>query len=242
MKKILSLVLILTTSLIGIFSCTQAEINKALDAVNSAGGTNSSDISNGLKAALQIGIDNGASKLALTDGYYKSIYKILLPAEVQKITNKLKFIPGFNQVEETLIQKINRSAEDAANGAKPIFVDAIKAMTFSDALNILMGADNAATSYLERNTRPQLYNKFNPVINQSLNKFGALDYYKSAVDKYNSIPLVDKLNPRIDDYVTNKALDGLFAMVAGEELKIRKNPAARVSDILKRVFAKQDKK
>ncbi len=242
MKKLLSILLILSTFLVAIFSCTQAEINKALDAVNSAGGSNSSEISDGLKTALQIGIGNGSTLLSQPNGYYNSLYKILLPADVQKIANKLKFIPGFSQVEETLIQKINRSAEDAAIGAKPIFIDAIKAMTFTDALNILMGADNAATSYLERSTRTQLYSRFNPVILQSLNKFGALDYYKSAVDKYNSIPLVEKLNPRIDDYVTNKALDGLFSMVASEELKIRKNPAARVTDILKRVFAKQDKK
>jgi len=213
-----------------------------METVNSAGGTNSNEISDGLKLALQIGIGNGSTLLSQPDGYYKSIYKILLPAEVQKITNKLKFIPGFTQVEETLIQKINKSAEDAAVAAKPIFVDAIKSMTINDALNILMGADNAATSFLERTTRAQLYSKFNPIIINSLNKFGALDYYKSAVDKYNSIPLVDKLNPRLDDYVTNKALDGLFSMVASEELKIRKNPAARVTDLLKRVFAKQDRK
>jgi hypothetical protein len=242
MKKLSFLLITFSSILFGVFSCTQAEFNKAMEAVNSAGGNNSSDVSDALKLALQIGIGNGSTLLSQPDGYYKSAYKILLPQEVQKITNKLKIIPGFNQVEETLVQKINKSAEDAAVSAKPIFVDAIKAMTFTDALNILMGADNAATNFLEKATRTQLYNKFNPVIIQSLNKFGALDYYKSAVDKYNSIPLVDKLNPRIDDYVTNKALDGLFSMVASEELKIRKNPAARVTDLLKRVFAKQDKK
>lgn len=114
-------------------------------------------------------------------------------------------------------------------------------MTIQDAVGILMGSSDAATRYLENSTRSKLYNQFNPIVVQSLNKFGALDYYKQVVDKYNSIPLVDKLNPRIDDFVTNKALDGLFGMVQNEELQIRKDPAKRVTDLLRRVFAKQDR-
>ena len=114
-------------------------------------------------------------------------------------------------------------------------------MTIQDAIGILMGNKDAATRYLENATRTKLYGQFNPGVVQSLNKFGALDYYKQVVDKYNSLPLVDDLNPRIDDYVTNKALDGLFGMVQNEELQIRKDPAKRVTDLLRRVFAKQDK-
>lgn len=222
-------------------SCTPAEIRKAMDTVNNQGLT-TSEISQGLKSALEIGISNGASKLSSLDGYYKSAYKIFLPQEVQNITSKLKVIPGFSNVEEVLIEKVNRAAEDAAKSAKPIFVNAITSMTFSDAFNILMGPDNAATAYLERVTRTQLYNAFNPVIVNSLNKFGALDYYRNAVNKYNTLPFVTKVNPRLDDYVSNKALDGLFAMVYAEELNIRKNPVARVTALLKKVFARQDNK
>ena len=113
-------------------------------------------------------------------------------------------------------------------------------MTFNDALNILMGEKNAATQYLDRTTRTQLYNEFNPVILNSLNKFGAVDYWEDAVTKYNSIPFVNKVNPRIDDYVTKRALDGLFSMVEKEERSIRKDPVKRTTDLLKKVFAKQD--
>lgn len=241
MKRIVATFLVISTALI-FNSCTPAELQRARDAMNMEEGLTSSEISQGLKSALQIGITKGADQLSNYDGYYKSIYKIFLPAEVQTITSKLRNIPGFNTVEETLVEKVNRAAEDAAKSAKPIFINAITSMTFNDALNILMGADNAATSYLERVTRTQLYNQFNPTIINSLNKFGALDYYKSAVNKYNSLPFVTKLNPKLDDYVTNKALDGLFGMVQAEELKIRKNPVERVTALLKKVFAKQDRK
>lgn len=223
-------------------SCTPAELQKAMDAANSMQGGGKNETAEGLKQALQIGVSNGSSQLSQTNGYLNSIYKIVLPPDVAKIADKLKVIPGFNNVEAQLIEKFNAAASDAAKSAKPIFVDAIKAMTIQDALGILMGNQDAATRYLENNTRTKLYGQFNPVIVQSLNKFGALDYYKQIVDKYNSLPLVNKVNPRIDDYITNKALDGLFGMIQGEELQIRKDPVKRVTELLKRVFSKQDKK
>lgn len=199
------------------------------------------EISDGLKEALNIGISKGADQLSAKDGYYKSAYKILLPPEARKVTDRLQSVPGFSNVEEVILEKINRGAEDAASKAKPIFIKAIKSMTISDVVNILMGADDAATQFLKNATYSALYSEFNPVIVNSLNKFNAIEYWSKATNAYNSIPLVKQVNTRLDDYVTNQALDGLFKMVANEEKEIRRNPVKRVSELLKKVFAKQDK-
>ncbi len=200
-----------------------------------------SEVSMGLKEALTIGISKGSDLLSMEDGYYKSLYKIVLPAEARKVTDKLKVIPGFSNVEEVVIQKLNRAAEDAAKSAKPIFVNAIKGITFDDALNILMGEKNAATQFLKRGTYDPLYDSFRPEIIKSLNKFDALEYWEKATTAYNKIPFVEKVNPSLDDYVTKEALNGLFSMVEQEELAIRQDPTKRVTNLLKKVFAKQDK-
>lgn len=198
------------------------------------------DIGNGLKEALTLGIGKGSDVLSQKGGYFNSAYKILLPPEARQITDRLKVIPGFNRVEDIVLEKINAGAEDAAARAKPIFVNAIKQMTISDALNILMGEKNAATDYLKRTTYQQLYNEFNPVIVTSLDKFEARKYWGDAVNAYNKIPLVKKVNPSLDEYVTNQALNGLFSMVEEKERGIRTNTSERVTDLLRRVFAKQD--
>lgn len=200
----------------------------------------SAEIAAGLKEALTIGISKGSELLAQKDGYYSSPYKILLPAEARKVTDKLKVVPGFSDVEEVIVRKLNQAAEHAATAAKPIFVDAIKSMTFQDALNILMGEQDAATRYLESSTYEGLYSAFQPEVHKSLDVYDALTYWEKAVTAYNRIPFVEKVNPSLDDYVTTEALDGLFAMVAKEELAIRTDPQARVTDLLKRVFSKQD--
>lgn len=219
-------------------ACT--ELQNVLDAAATTTGLSSQQIGNGLKEALEVGIGKGSDRLSSLDGYYKSAYKILLPEEAQKVTSKLKRIPGFTKVEDKMLEKINRAAEDAAKSAKPIFVSAIKQMSFQDALGILKGDKDAATNFLNKATYNSLYNEFQPVIVKALNKQNALDYWGDAVNKYNKIPLVEKLNPRLDDYITNKALDGLFSMVAKEELNIRNNVSARTSQLLKDVFAMQD--
>lgn len=198
------------------------------------------EVALGLKEALQIGISKGSDQLSQQDGYYKSIYKILLPEEARKVTEKLKVIPGFSDVEEVIVKKLNQAAEDAAKSAKPIFVGAIKQMTFEDALQILMGEKDSATRYLEKTTYDPLYESFQPVILESLNKFNAIEYWEKAMTTYNKIPFVDRINPKLDDYVTNEALTGLFGMVEKEERAIRQDPAKRVSDLLKKVFRKQD--
>jgi hypothetical protein len=198
------------------------------------------EMGRGLKEALTNGITKGVSVLSQRDGYFKSAYKILLPEEARKVTDKLKNIPGFSNLENELLEKINRGAEDAATEATPIFVSAIRQLTFQDVTNILMGQDNAATEFLNRTTNQQLYEKFNPKIVSSLDKIGANSLWKKAADAYNKIPLITKVNNDLDDYVTKEALKGLFSKVAEEEKNIRRNKGARSSELLKKVFAKQD--
>ena len=198
------------------------------------------EIGKALKEALSNGITKGVNVLSQRDGYFKSAYKILLPDDVLKVTDKLKVVPGFTNLENELLEKMNRGAEDAAKEAGPIFLSAIRQMTFQDATNILLGADNSATTYLNKTTNAQLYEKFNPKIVASLDKIGANSLWKKAADAYNKIPLVTKVNNDLDDYVTKKALDGLFGKVAEEEKNIRRNKGARTTELLKKVFAKQD--
>ena len=223
-------------------SCTPAELQSVLGTVmGTEGNITSAEAGAGLKEALSLGIGKGSDLLSRENGYYKSVYKILLPEEARKVTDKLQGIPGFSEVEEVILEKINRGAEDAAKKAKPIFLAAIKEMTFADAMNILLGDKNAATIYLTNKTREKLFQEFLPVINESLDKFNARKYWSDAVGAYNKIPFVDKnVDPSIENYVTNKALDGLFGMVEKEERNIRTNVSARTSDLLKKVFAKQD--
>ncbi len=230
------IIFLLTISLV---ACDPKDLNRVLDTVNTAALTNA-DIAAGLKEALNNGVDKSVKTLSAVDGFYKSSYKILLPEEANKVIDKLKFIPGFQNLEEEAIKKVNRAAEDAAKKAGPIFLSAIKGMTFNDVMNVLMGNKNAATVYLHTNTNQQLYNEFNPVIVNSLNKFGALDLWADAINTYNKIPLVTKLNPDLADHVTNKSLDGLFDLVEKKEYGIRTDINQRTSSLLKRVFAKQD--
>ncbi|MBP7184120.1 MAG: DUF4197 domain-containing protein [Saprospiraceae bacterium] len=238
MKKVFFLALAIIS--LGLVAC--AELQKAAQtALETSTALTSEDIGRGLKEALNIGISKGADQLSLKDGYFKSAYKILLPPEARKVTDKLRVIPGYENFENIILEKVNRGAEDAAIKAKPIFMQAIREMTFTDAINILMGDKNAATQYLQRKTTDNLYNAFLPVINQSLNKFNAITYWGDAVNTYNKIPLVQKINPKLDDYVTKEALKGLFAMVEKEERNIRANKISRTTDLLRRVFAKQDK-
>lgn len=200
------------------------------------------DIAAGLKEALNNGIDKEVSKLTATDGFYKNqLVKILLPAELQKVDAGLRKI-GLGSLADEGLKLMNRAAEDAVKEATPIFVSAVKNMTFTDARNILLGADNSATVYLQNTTNAQLYAKFNPIIKSSFAKVGADKAWANIISRYNSIPLVTKVNPDLNDYVTNKALDGVFTMIAIEEKDIRDNIAARTTALLQRVFALQDSK
>jgi len=230
MKKI---VLVSLTFLLA--SCDPSALSNILNQTLST-----SDIANGLKEALNKGSQEASGTLAIKDGFYKSAYKILLPQEARIVTDKLKIIPGFNNVEEIILEKINRAAEDAAQKAAPIFIQAIRSMTIEDAVGILKGEKNAATQYLVRTTRQELYNEFQPVVLNSLNTFNAVDYWEDAVNKYNKLPFVQDVNPRIDDHVSEKALNALFDLVEKKEYKIRTDISERTSDLLRRVFSQQD--
>ena len=198
------------------------------------------DISGGLKEALNNGISLQVSKLTNTDGFYRNeLVKILLPEELRKVDAALRTI-GMGKLADDGLRAINRTAEDAVKEATPIFVDAIRNMNIMDARNILMGNDIAATTYLQNSTTSALYGKFNPVIRNSYAKVGADKIWSNIITKYNTIPLVTKVNPDLTDYTTNKALEGVFKMIAVEEKSIRTNLNSRTSDLLKRVFAMQD--
>jgi hypothetical protein len=235
MKKIY----LLLCSVIVLSSC--AELQQIANQIPQGGGVLSqADIGNGLRAALDQGIDREVTKLMSTDGFYKNdLVKILLPEELQKVDDGLRKI-GLSSVADEGLKLLNRAAEDATKEALPIFVDAVKGITFTDAKNILLGDNRAATSFLETKTQQELYTKFSPVINSNLSKVGATDLWSGAINKYNKIPFTTSVNPDLTDYVTQKAMEGVFKMIAQEEIQIRENVSARSTDLLKRVFALQD--
>lgn len=194
------------------------------------------EVGKGLKEALTKGIENGVERVSKPDGYLKDLaIKILVPEEAKMVEEKLRAV-GQGQLVDNVIESMNRAAEDAANGAKDIFVTAIKAMTIQDAMSILRGNEDAATQYLSRSTRTALVDKCRPVIKNSLDKVGATRHWATMFTAYNKIPLVKKVDPDLEEFVTNKAVDGLFVQIAKEEKEIRQNPAARVTDLLQKVF------
>ncbi|MDQ2656907.1 MAG: DUF4197 domain-containing protein [Bacteroidota bacterium] len=225
-------------------ACTSAQINQALGDVNKTlGGSTAplttADVAQGLKEALIKGISTGSDLVSQADGYFKNPeIKIPFPPEVKKVEDRLRQIGLGNEVDK-FVMTLNRGAEDAAKEAKPIFIEAIRSMTIEDAWAILRGEDNAATQYLQRTTSGLLREKFKPVIQRSLSKVNATKYYGEIVSRYNQIPLVQKVNPDLDDYATDKAIEGLFVMIAREERNIRENPVARTTELLKRVFGSQ---
>jgi hypothetical protein len=235
MKTIFALFLVFTLT-----SC--AELQQVASQFPGLNGATGIDISGGLKEALDNGISKQVTKLTATDGFYKNqAVKILLPDELKKVDQTLRSI-GMSSLADEGIKMLNRAAEDAVKEATPIFIDAVKNMSFNDAKNILMGNESAATSYLQASTTTPLYGKFSPVIKNSFAKVGADKVWKSIITKYNSVPFVTKVNPDITDYTTNKALEGVFKMIAVEEKNIRTDLKARTSTLLQQVFAIQDKK
>ena len=212
---------------------------RELAQVKSASGI---DIGSGLKEALNKGITQQVTKLTAVDGFYKNdLVKILMPEELQKVDATLgKF--GLSSLADEGIKVMNRAAEDAVKEATPIFVDAVKKMTFTDAKNILLGNDSAATAYLQGSTSTVLYSKFSPVVQNSFSKVGADKIWKNIITKYNSLPLTKDVNPDLTDYVTSQAMTGVFKMISVEEKNIRTNLNARTSPLLKQVFAMQDRK
>ncbi|MDA8104347.1 MAG: DUF4197 domain-containing protein [Nitrospiraceae bacterium] len=238
MKRIFLIILIL------VFSSTlaYAGLADALKGFGSSsvqkGGPDESTTASGLKEALSIGTENAVNNVSRVDGYFgNQAIKILMPDSIQKVAYVLGKA-GYQKQVDDFVLSMNRAAEKAAPKAASFFVDAIKEMTFEDARKILAGGDTAATEYFKQKTHDKLYDAFKPVISSSMDEVGATRSYKEMMGKYESIPFMDKQSLDLDHYVTNKSLDGLFYMVGQEEKKIRTDPAARGTDLLKTVFGK----
>lgn len=242
--KVKFISLTLSLLLLSITSQAQFNLGKLFEKVSGKSSSDSlskNDIVNGLKEALRVGIGNGAAKASITDGFFKNeLIKIMVPPEARKVENALRQM-GMGKEVDRFVLSLNRAAEDAAKKSKPIFFSAITSMTITDALSILKGQDDAATLYLKKTTGTQLYKTFYPVVDSTLKLNNATKYYAGLVNTYNKIPLVQKVNPDLKQYATQKAIDGLFILVAQEEKKIRDDPAARVTDILKKVFGSASK-
>ncbi|MCB4797850.1 DUF4197 domain-containing protein [Neotamlana laminarinivorans] len=218
-----------------------AELQQVVDQLPQQTTTLGNDqIASGLRQALDLGIDKQVTKLTQTDGFFKNeLVKITLPEELQKVDKALRDI-GLSSLADEGLKVLNRAAEDAVKEATPIFVDAVKGITFADAKNILLGNDDAATQYLTTKTQTSLYDKFQPVINSSFAKVGADKIWANLITKYNNIPFTNNVNPDLTDYVTGEALKGVYTMIAVEEKEIRNSVASRTTDLLKQVFALQD--
>jgi len=224
-----------------LFGC--AEMTTILDEANKMATTPSGpapltniEVIKGLRNALTVGTNNSSGLTSKLDGFYKNpeIF-IPFPKEAIKVKEKLETLGMKKQVDDFVLT-LNRAAETATKEAAPIFVSAIKEMTIADGFAILKGNDNAATQYLKDKTSAQLKIKFNPVVKNAITKVEVTKYWNPLITTYNKIPFIEKMNPDLEDYITTKAMDGLFLMIEKEEKKIRKDPIARVTEILKRVF------
>jgi hypothetical protein len=231
MKKLIAAALIVFT----ISGCEQ------LDQIVKTGGTGSTPLTNeevisGLREALTVGTNNGSSQAGKTDGFYRNPRLFIpWPQEAARMKERLMML-GFESQILKFEESLNRAAEEAASHAAPVFVDAIKAMSLSDGFAILRGADTAATAYLRKTTYAPLKAKFSPVVQQAIDKVEVTRYWNPLVTAYNKIPGVTKQNPDLTDYVTGRSINGLMLLIADEEVKIRKDPAARVTDLLRKVF------
>ena len=200
------------------------------------GGLTNTEAANGLREALIQGITKGSDQAAQVDGFnLNKLIRIPFPPDAQRVATTLRSLGLGSQVDKFELS-LNRGAEDAAKSAKPIFINAIKSLTFTDVWNILTGQKDAATQYLKRTTTSQLTTAFAPIMQQSLDKVEATKYYTSLTTTYNKLPLVTPVKTDLNQYATGKAVDGLFTLIAQEEANIRANPVARTTSLLKRVF------
>ena len=218
-----------------------AELQQIADSLPQEGtGITNTEVAAGLRQALDFGIDKQVTKLTQENGFWSNeLVRIGLPPELQKVDQTLRDLGMSNLADEGL-KVLNRAAEDAVKEATPIFVEAVRQITFNDARNILLGDDTAATSYLAQKTTDPLYGKFNTVITNSLDKVGATQVWTNIINRYNALPLTGEVNPDLADYVTQQALKGVFTMIAVEEKEIRNDFSSRTTNLLKRVFALQD--
>lgn len=230
MKKI---IFVLLVSCIGLNSCDVAQ--QVLNQAGGSYGLSSTEVASGLKEALTIGTENGTSALSQVNGFFgNAVIKVWMPPEAQKVESTLRSI-GLGSLVDNAILSMNRAAEDAAKTAAPIFINAIQQMTIADAFGILKGGDFAATDYFKEKTTLALIQAFSPVINNSLAKVDATKYWKDVFSTYNKFA-TNPVNTDLGAYITQKAVDGIFYEIGLEEQKIRQDPAARVTDLLKKVF------
>jgi len=222
----------------GILDDVVRDMGGATKERSASGGPDDNTIISGLKEALSVGTENAVGNVSKIDGYFVNrMIKILMPEKIQNVADVLSHV-GFQKQVDEFILSMNRAAEKAAPKATSYFVDAIEQMTFADARKILNGDHTAATNFFKAKTHDKLYAAFKPFISSSMNEVGTTKAYKEMMGKYESIPFMSKESVDLDHYVTNKALDGLFYMVGQEEKKIRTDPTARVTDLLKTVFGK----
>jgi hypothetical protein len=245
MKKIFSIIAVVAISVNSISCQTlkermDAAAKQAENAVkNPSSGDDAfsnEEVIDGLKNALSVGTNNSTGLASKLDGFYKnpSIF-IPFPTEAQKMKDKLDQL-GMKEQTDKFVETLNRAAEEAAKDAAPVFLNAVKGMSIGDGFAILKGANDAATKYLRDKTSAALKEKFTPIVQAAIDKVELTKYWNPLVTKYNMIPFVEKQNPDLTAYVTERAMQGLFKLIADEELKIRQDPMARVTDILKKVF------
>lgn len=234
-------ILVLLFCFVGLLGCDQLQqIAEQAQQQGTLGPPTQSEIASGIREALVVGATNSVLQTSRTNGFFNNaLIKIPFPPEAQKVEDIARQVGLNNQVDQ-FVETLNHGAEQAAAKAKPIFVNAIRQMTLTDVYDIWRGDDDAATQYLIKTTRPMLEAEFRPVIKSALDNVEVTKYWNPLISNYNKIPLVTPLNPDLDEYVLNEALEGLFLVIAQEEAKIRENPAARVTDILKRVFGYLD--
>jgi hypothetical protein len=224
------------TLLFAVITLSSCEVLNQIP-TTAGGGITEAEAADGIKEALSQGLGKAVLQLNTTDGFFKDqFYKVLLPTDAKKIENTLRDLGLGSMVDKAILQ-INRGAEDAVGYAKPIFIDAIKTMSLSDAIGLVRNGDTSATHFFREKTTAKLIAAFSPVIKASLDKVDATKYYGEIVTKYNNFPTTfKKINPDLNAYVTTKATEALFDMVAKEEKNIRNNFAARTSDLLRKVF------
>ncbi len=240
MKKTIIVLIIIFVQLFSTHACHAGLFDGLKKLFSSAkrDDINESTIIAALKEAITVGADNAVKSISELDGYLKNqAIKIVIPDEFKMVTDGLRKI-GYNKPVDDFVLSMNRAAEKAAPEAKAIFINAIKEMTIDDAKKILNGNETAATDYFKAKASETLYEAFNPIIASSVNEVGATRYYKAMVDRFALVPFLKTEQLNLDDYVTNRALDGLFYMIAEEEKKIRTDPKARVTELLKKVFTK----
>jgi len=213
----------------------EKEVNKYTKKKKKKALTND-EIIRGLKEALHVGTNNSSSAASKVDGFYKNpLVTIPFPAEAEKIKNTVVNLGMQKQVND-FVMTMNRAAEEASKEAAPVFLNAITSMSIQDGFGILKGADNAATNYLQNKTSSELTAKFLPIVKNAIDKVQVTKYWNPIINTYNRVGGVEKQHPNLEQYITIKTLEGLFKLIAGEEKKIRTDPIARVSDLLKKVF------